>query len=145
MNESELMDFSYHCPNNIGSFDIRDGACKRCTFFISEDEVKIAVAQALKTAGWKINKLAMGHGHGVDIEAVHDQFGTLLIEAKGEGSLNPMRVNNFLTVLGELIQKADSPNKAYGIALPAHQQYVKLITKLPLLQKQQLKLQIYFS
>ena len=38
-----------------------------------------------------------------------------------------MRVNNFLMVLGELMQKMDSPDKQYGIALPAHQQYVNLI------------------
>jgi hypothetical protein len=87
----------------------------------------------------------MGTKHGVDIEATHNREGTLIIEAKGEGTLNPMRVNFFVMVLGELMQKMDSSDKQYGIAFPAHQQYVKLIHKLPLHVKQQMKLHIYLA
>jgi hypothetical protein len=145
LNEHEMMDFAYHCPEHIGSFDIQDGACKKCSNFISEDEVKKALSKTLADSGWKINKVAMGTKHGVDIEATHSNEGTLIIEAKGEGSLNPMRVNYFVMILGELMQKMDSPDKQYGIALPAHQQYVKLIHKLPLYQKQQFKLRVFLA
>ena len=31
----------------------------------------------------------MGTKHGIDIEAIHSQNGTLMIEVKGEGTLNP--------------------------------------------------------
>ena len=144
-NEHQMMGFAYRCPDTIGSFDIRDGACKKCANFVTEDEVKKALSKTLTDSGWKVNKIAMETKHGVDIEATHNQEGTLIIEAKGEGSLNPMRVNNFLMVLGELMQKMDSPNKKYGIALPAHQQYVKLIHKLPLYQKEQMKLHIFLA
>jgi hypothetical protein len=144
-NEHQMMEFAYHCPDNISSFDIRNGACKKCSNFLTEDEVKKALAKSLKDLGWKVNKVAIGTKQGVDIEATHSQEGTIIIEAKGEGSLNPMRVNYFLMILGELIQKMDSPDKQYGIALPAHQQYVRLIEKLPLYQKQQLKLKIFLA
>ncbi len=144
LNEHEMLDFAYHCPDNIGSFDISDGACKKCGNFVSEDEVKKALSKSLIDSGWTIHKVAMGTKHGVDIEATQGQD-RLLIEAKGEGTLNPMRVNNFLMVLGGLLQKMDSPDKQYGIALPAHQQYVKLIHKLPLYQKQQFKLRVFLA
>jgi hypothetical protein len=142
-NEHQMMDFAYPCPENISSIDIRNGACKKCSNFLTEDEVKKALAKSLKDLGWKVNKMAMGTKHGVDIEATQSKEGTLIIEAKGEGSLNPMRVNYFVMILGELMQKMDSPDKQYGIALPAHQQYMKLIHKLPLYQKQQLRLQVF--
>lgn len=142
-NEHQILDFAYRCPDNIRSFDIKHGACKECSNFVTEDEVKTAVAKALEASGWKINKITMGTKHGVDIEATHSKEGVFIIEAKGEGSLNPMRVNYFVMILGELMQKIDSPDKKYGIALPAHQQFAKLIHKLPQFVKKQMKLHIF--
>jgi hypothetical protein len=143
--EHQMTNFAYDCPDNIGSLEIQKGACKKCSNSISEDEVKKALAKALTDIGWKVNRIAMGTKHGIDIEATQNQNRMLIIEAKGEGSLNPMRVNFFLMVLGELLQKMDSPDKKYGIALPAHQQYVKLIHKLPTHVKQQMKLHIFLT
>lgn len=85
-----------------------------------------------------INKTAMGKAHGVDIVVTKQPDESLLIEAKGEGSLEPMRVNYFIAVLGELLQKMDTSNKQYAVALPAYQQYASLINRLPLWVKQQL-------
>lgn len=142
-NEHEMMDFSYRCPDNSNVLDSRDGSCKKCQLFVEEDEVKKAIAAMLKAGGWTVNKTALGQKHGVDIEATHRLKGTMLIEAKGEGSLNPMRVNYFLMVIGELIQKMDSPNKQYGIGLPAYRQYASLTIKLPRWIKQHLKLKVF--
>jgi hypothetical protein len=36
-----------------------------------------------------------------------------IIEAKGAGSLDPMRVIYFLDLLGETLQRMDDPNAAY--------------------------------
>jgi hypothetical protein len=80
----------------------------------------------------------MGKAHGVDIVVTKQPDESLLIEAKDEGSLEPMRVNYFIAVLGELLQKMDTSNKQYAVALPAYQQYASLINRLPLWVKQQL-------
>ena len=135
-NEKDLANFSYNCPVNFS------GICKECQLFLSEDEIKKALIAKLKEDNWRIEKTAMGNAHGVDIAAVNGTA-TLYIEAKGEGSLVPMRINYFLAVLGELLQKMDDPNKQYAIALPAYQQYSNLISRLPLWVKQQLKLQFF--
>ena len=42
-----------------------------------------------------------------------------------------MRVNYFLGALGELLQRMDSPAARYGLALPAHGQFIGLINRLP--------------
>ena len=75
LSEHEMMDFAYCCPDGIGSFDIHDGACKKCSNFISEDEVKKALSKSLIESGWTIHKVAMGTKHGVDIEATQGQEG----------------------------------------------------------------------
>lgn len=96
---------------------------------LSEDIVKAAVKDALKRDGW-MTTVQFGHTHGIDIEATRGSE-YLIIEAKGEGSLNPMRVNYFLGALGELLQRMDSPLARYGLALPAHRQFIRLIIRLP--------------
>lgn len=55
----------------------------------------------------------------------------LIIEAKGESSLNPMYNNYFLGALGELVQRMDGPGARYGLAFPAHKKFVRLATELP--------------
>lgn len=58
-----------------------------------------------------------------------------IIEVKGEGSLQPMRVNYFLSILGEVLQRMDDPNAKYSIALPDIQQFRNLWRRLPTLAK----------
>jgi hypothetical protein len=58
-----------------------------------------------------------------------------IIEAKGCGSLNPMRVNYFLSILGELLQRMDDPDAHYSIALPDMKQFRGLWQRLPQLAK----------
>ena len=136
-NEKQVADFSYNCPSNS------KGLCKECSLFLSEDEVKKVLIAKLTKDNWNINKTAMGKAHGVDIVAMKQPDGTLLIEAKSEGSLVPMRINYFIAVLGELLQKMDASNKQYAVALPAYQQYASLINRLPFWVKQQLKLNFF--
>jgi len=139
--EHELKSFSYECPERFSSLSPED--CKKCPFRIEEDEVKNAIGLMLKADGWTIRRMALRQRHGADIEATHDSLGTMIIEAKGEGSLNAMRVNYFLMILGELLQKMDNPDKQYGIGLPAYRQFANLIVKLPLWIKQYLKLKVF--
>ena len=108
---------------------------------LSEDMVKAAVKDALTRDGWTAS-VQYGHMHGIDIEATRGSE-RLIIEAKGEGSLDPMRVNYFLGALGELLQRMDSPMARYALALPAHRQFIRLITRLPDWVCQQLGLCFY--
>ena len=119
---------------------IRD---RRCSVRIEEDELKRAIGSMLETDGWIIRKMALRREHGADIEATHDSLGNMTIEVKGEGTRNAMRVNYFLMVLGELLQKMDGPNKQYGIGLPAHKQFANLIVRLPSWIKRYLKLKVF--
>jgi hypothetical protein len=68
----------------------------------------------------------------------------MVLEAKGEGSRQPMRVNYFVGALGELVQRMDAPDVRYGLALPAHRQFVALALKLSPWVRRQLNLSIYF-
>ena len=67
---------------------------------LSEDEVKRGVKAWLEAAGWQVS-VVWGRGRGIDIHATKGNE-RWVIEAKGCGSLNPMRVNYFVSMLGEL-------------------------------------------
>jgi hypothetical protein len=54
----------------------------------------------------------------------------LFVEAKGEGSRPEMFNNYFLNVLGEIVQRRSMQVADYGVALPAHAKYVRLIEQL---------------
>lgn len=109
---------------------------------ISEDEVKHAVHQCLIARGWDVD-VRWGHDRGIDIEA---RRGTerLVLEAKGEGSLQPMRVNYFVAAIGELVQRMDAPDVQYGLAFPAHSQFAGLVSRFPDWVRSRLNLQFYF-
>jgi hypothetical protein len=96
---------------------------------LSEDIVKAAVKSALERDGWTTD-VRFGRLHGIDINATRGNE-RIILEAKGEGSLDAMRVNYFLGALGELLQRMDSPSARYGLALPAHRQFTRLIARLP--------------
>lgn len=100
---------------------------------ITEDMVKQAVATWLEQAGWTV-EVRWGHERGIDIEAVRDG-GRWVIEAKGCGSRQPMRVNYFIAMLGETLQRMDDSHARYSIALPDMQQYRRLWDRLPALAK----------
>ena len=109
---------------------------------ISEDEVKHAVQQCLIASGWDVD-VRWGHDRGIDIEA-HRGNERLVLEAKGEGSLQPMRVNYFVSAIGELVQRMESPDVQYGLAFPAHRQFAGLVIRLPYWVRSRLNLQFYF-
>ncbi len=100
---------------------------------LSEDDVKRFLEKWLITEGWKV-QVAWGHERGIDIEASKGSS-LWLIEVKGSGSLQPMRVNYFLGALGELLQRMDKPNAIYSIAFPDMQQFRGLWNRLPDLAK----------
>jgi hypothetical protein len=100
---------------------------------LSEDEVKRGVKAWLEASGWQVS-VVWGRGHGIDILATKGNE-RWVIEAKGCGSLNPMRVNYFVSMLGELLQRMDDPKARYSIALPDMKQFRGLWERLPSLAK----------
>ena len=109
---------------------------------MQEDEIKVILANYLNHNGWQ-TKLAMGKEHGIDIDATKgsDRW---IIEVKGCGSRNAMRVNYFLAILGETLQRMSDPNAKYSIALPDMQQYRKLWERLPQLAKERTGISVLF-
>ncbi len=100
---------------------------------LPEKKIKQVLETYLSTRGWN-PKIAWGQSHGPDIEAKRgtEQW---VIEVKGSGSLDPMRVNYFLSVLGEILQRMYEPKCKYSIALPDMKQFRGLWERLPILAK----------
>jgi hypothetical protein len=86
----------------------------------------------LEADGWKV-VVAWGKARGIDIEATRDGK-RWIIEAKGSGSLPAMRVNYFLHILGETLQRMTDLD-AYSIAVPDMPQFLSLWQQLPDLAK----------
>jgi hypothetical protein len=101
---------------------------------LSEDEIKRSIEEFLDKNNWTVN-IAWGKTPGVDIDASRNGE-RWIIEVKGHGSLSAMRVNYFLAVLGELLQRMDDSKAKYSIALPDLPQFRNLWLKLPQLAKQ---------
>src|SRR5262249_17759648 len=96
---------------------------------LSEDEVKRKLQAWLEGIGWNVG-VNWGRGQGIVIDAL--QSGRRwVIEAKGRGSLDPMQVNHFLRVLGELLQQMRDPRAKYSVALPDLPQFRRLWDRLP--------------
>lgn len=100
---------------------------------LSEETIKQMLNDYLISQGWQTD-VAWGGSHGIDIDARRGSE-RWIIEIKGCGSLNAMRVNYFLSVLGELLQRMDDPVARYSIALPNIQQFRNLWARLPELAK----------
>jgi len=97
---------------------------------LSEDALKRALVTWLESMGWTVNRVAWGREQGVDIEA--SRAGQRwLIEVKGSGSRSAMRVNYFLSALGEALQRMDDPAAKYSVAFPDLQQFRSLGDRLP--------------
>ncbi len=109
---------------------------------LQEEDIKNILTQKLMSEGWFV-KTAWGHTPGVDIDARRDKE-RWLIEIKGPGSRQPMRVNYFLSILGEMLQRMDDPNARYTIALPDMEQYRRLWERLPKLAKERTTIDIIF-
>jgi hypothetical protein len=55
-----------------------------------------------------------------------------------------MRVNYFLGILGETLQRMDNPDATYSIALPDLKQFRNLWSRLPALAKERTKIDALF-
>lgn len=100
---------------------------------LSEDSIKEILEEWLISQGWKV-RIAWGRDHGIDIDATKEDK-RWVIEVKGQGSRDPMRVNYFLGILGETLQRMEDPNAKYSIALLDMQQFRNLWRRLPFLAK----------
>jgi hypothetical protein len=111
---------------------------------ITEDEVKEAVRAYLSTLGFD-DAVAWGRVPGIDIYARHTDGRRYVIEAKAEvGKNGAQKVNYFIGMLGELVQRMDDANASYGIALPDNRQYRGLVERLPGLAKDRLHLSVFW-
>jgi hypothetical protein len=100
---------------------------------LCEDDVKRLLKVWLEASGWQVSVI-WGRGRGIDVIGAKDGK-KWIIEVKGCGSLNPMRVNYFLSILGELLQRMNDPDARYSIALPDLKQFRGLWQRLPDLAK----------
>ncbi len=110
--------------------------------FLSEDDLKRHLVGWLEGDGWA-TQVAWGRTRGADILATRGGR-SWVIEAKGSGTLQPMRVNYFLGALGELLQRMSDPAASYSIALPDLGQFRGLWQRLPVLAKQRLGISALF-
>lgn len=100
---------------------------------LSEDKVKSVLGTWLKAQGWD-TKIAWGNAQGIDIDARRGPE-RWIIEVKGPGSRQPMRVNYFISILGETLQRMSDSKARYSIAFPDMPQYLGLWNRLPHLAK----------
>lgn len=109
---------------------------------LSEDDIKKSLERWLIDDGWQV-QVAAGHDHGVGIDA---RKGNLkwIIEVKGSGPLQPIRVNYFLGALGELLQRMDEADVSYSIAFPDIPQFRGLWERLPALAKKRIEISVLF-
>jgi hypothetical protein len=110
--------------------------------YLSEDSVKTLLCAHLKREGW-MTTVAMAAAHGIDVDARRDTE-RWIIEVKGCGSLNAMRVNYFLSVLGETLQRMDDHSAKYSIAFPDIEQFRRLWERLPELAKRRTSISCLF-
>jgi hypothetical protein len=109
---------------------------------MDEETVKDAVAAFLKHEGYTVFA-GKKREKGVDIQARKEPE-KLVVEAKGEGSRNEMFNNFFVAALGQIVQRRSMNATDYGVALPAHSKYIRLIDELDdLFVRYQLRLNFY--
>ena len=112
------------------------------TPFMSEDFLKKILQSWLIAQGWTV-EVAWARAPGVDLHARQGDR-RWIIEAKGEGTLDAMRVNYFLGVLGETLQRMADPHAAYSVAFPDLKQFRGLWARLPNLAKERTKISALF-
>ena len=83
--------------------------------------------------------------HGVDIKVRNKDYSRYwIIEVKGPGSRQAMRVNYFIAILGETLQRMTDSNARYSIALPDLEQFRRLWERLPQLAKERTTIDVIF-
>lgn len=107
---------------------------------LSEDQVKTIINDYYIALGYKTT-VAWGHFRGADIIAQRGEE-RIIIEVKGSGSRPQMRVNYFISILGEMLQRMDNEDCEYYIAFPKMKQYISLWRKIPTLAKQRTKIRL---
>lgn len=133
-----IQKFENDIDTNINNAHVKETKTEN----LSEDKVKEIINNYLVLDGWK-TQVAWGRIHGIDIDAFKDNK-RWIIEVKGCGSRNAMRVNYFLAILGETLQRMNDPNAKYSIALPDMKQYRNLWYKLPRLAKERTGISVLF-
>lgn len=108
----------------------------------SEDQLKAVLRGWLEAKGWDVS-VAWAKTKGIDIEARRGDT-RWIIEVKGSGSRDAMRVNYFLHVLGETLQRMGDPTAIYSIALPDVKQFRNLWARLPILAKRRTNISALF-
>jgi hypothetical protein len=101
---------------------------------LSEDEIKSSLEKFLKKEGWE-TMIAWGAKRGIDIDARRGSK-RWIIEVKGHGSRTQMRLNYFLSILGEILTRMDDTKAKYSIALPDMERFRTLWAGLPDMAKQ---------
>jgi hypothetical protein len=109
---------------------------------ISEKKIKQVLGNYLTSQGWHA-EISWGTRHGVDIQARRGNV-RWIIEVKGSGAYNPMRLNFFHSVLGEILQRMDEPSYKYSIALPDMETFRRLWERLPALARARLGITALF-
>ena len=122
--------------------EVRKNAATASGEDLSEDRLKHHLRAWFRSNGWEA-EIAWGHERGIDIKAVREKE-TWVVEVKGIGSRPEMRVNYFIGILGETLQRMNDPASKYSIALPDVQQFRRLWDRLPLLAKQRTKITALF-
>jgi hypothetical protein len=109
---------------------------------LSEDRLKHHLREWFRSNGWDAH-VAWGHERGIDIKAMRNGA-NWVVEVKGIGSRPEMRVNYFIGILGETLQRMHDPTAKYSIALPDVPQFRRLWERLPLLAKQRTQISALF-
>ena len=109
---------------------------------LDEQLVKRIVTVHLESEGY-IVKCGERSQRGPDVEAFSVGKPGLVIEAKGEGSKPGMFRNFFLAALGQIILRMGHNDSSYIVALPCHEQFVRLVRQVPLSVCRMLNLQFW--
>jgi len=95
---------------------------------MDEETVKTAVVEFLRAEGYEVSS-GKQRERGADIRATREGL-NLIVEAKGEIPRSARYNNNFLIALGQILRRRTMQVAEYGIALPGHANYVRLISEL---------------